>query len=133
MQQIFNMNETSKFLVNGIFAAYIHFFFLITIATYTDANYGFSNFIACIFGSISSFLGNKYFVFTFFDQTAQTFVQLLKFLLLYLLLCLNAGFTLYFWADIYGFNFIFGFLVITMINTVLGFLANKFLIFNYKK
>jgi putative flippase GtrA len=81
------MNETLKFVANGIFAAFIHFFFLITFTTYTDANYGFSNFIACIFGSISSFLGNKYFVFTFYDQTAQTFVQFFKFLLLYFLLC----------------------------------------------
>lgn len=133
MLQISNMNEALKFVANGIFATFIHFFFLITFITYTDASYGFSNFIACIFGSISSFLGNKYFVFTFYDQTAQTFVQFFRFLLLYFLLALNAGFTLYFWADIYGFNFIFGFLVITMINVIISFLANKFLIFNHKK
>lgn len=133
MQQTINFNETSKFVVNGIFAALIHFFFLITLTTFTDANYGLSNFIACIFGSLSSFLGNKYFVFTFSDRNTQTFVQLAKFLLLYLLLCLNAGFTLYFWADIYGYNFIFGFLIITMINTILAFLANKFIIFGTKK
>ena len=133
MLQTININETSKFIVNGIFAAFIHFFFLISLTTFTDANYGFSNFIACIFGSATSFLGNKYFVFTYSNQSTHTIVQLYKFLLLYLLLCLNAGLALYFWTDLYGYYFIYGFLGITVINTILGFLANKFLIFGTLK
>ncbi|MDC1013718.1 GtrA family protein [Gammaproteobacteria bacterium] len=128
-----NKNETSKFIVNGIFAALVHFFFLISLTTFTDANYGFSNFIACIFGSMTSFVGNKYFVFKFYNQSTHTIIQLYKFLLLYLFLCLNAGLALYFWTDIYGYYFIYGFLGITVINTILGFLANKFLVFGTLK
>jgi putative flippase GtrA len=129
MLQKFTRNETSKFVINGIFAACIHFFFLLSLLTFTDANYGFSNFTACIFGSLASFLGNKYFVFASPSQTTQTYIQLPKFIFLYLCLCLNAGFALYFWSDIFGYYFMFGFLGITAINTVLGFLVNKFLIF----
>jgi putative flippase GtrA len=130
MLQIITKNETSKFLLNGIFAACIHFLFLLIMTTFSDANYGFSNFIACIFGSLASFLGNKYFVFASPTQTAQTYIQLVKFFFLYLCLCLNAGIALYFWSDIFGYYFMFGFLGITAVNTVLGFLVNKFLIFD---
>jgi len=123
-----NMEETSKFIINGLVATLVHFLLLLVFTTYTPLNYGTSNFIAYIFGATSSFLGNKFFVFKVYEE-AQTITQILKFIILYVFLAFNHGFALYFWTDVNGYNFILGFLGITLINTIISFLVNKFMIF----
>ena len=122
------IKETSKFIINGIIATSVHFLFLLAFLSFTNFNYGVSNFFACIFGSTSSFLGNKYFVFIS-NHAAHTSWQLIKFILLYLLLSLNHGFALYFWSDVYNYNFLLGFVAITIFNTIFSYLINKFMIF----
>ncbi|MDA9344674.1 GtrA family protein [Gammaproteobacteria bacterium] len=123
-----SIEETSKFIINGLVATLVHFLFLIAFTSHTPLNYGVSNFLAYLFGSTSSFLGNKFLVFRL-SENSKTFSQLLKFIILYAFLAFNHGFALYFWTDVNGHNFIIGFLTITVINTIISFLINKFIIF----
>ena len=117
MKKIFSVDETYKFIINGLFATLVHFFALLSLSSFSPLNYGVSNFIGYIFGSISSFLGNKFFVFKP-SNNIHTFTQALKFVFLYI------------WADINKYNFVIGFMGITALNTIISFLVNKFLIFN---
>lgn len=132
MIENFNIVEYFKFILNGLAATFVHFIFLLIFAAYTPLNYGTSNFISYIFGSTSSFLGNKFLVFNH-SQDSKAVFQLAQFIVLYAFLGLNHGFALYFWADVYGFNFILGFFMITVVNTIISFLINKFLIFGSTK
>lgn len=122
------IKETAKFIINGLIATSVHFLFLLAFSSFTNFNYGLSNFCACIFGSTSSFIGNKYFVFIS-NNMDHASLQLIKFILLYLLLSSIHGFALYFWSDVYNYNFILGFVAITLFNTILSYLINKFMIF----
>ena len=45
------------FFINGVLATLIHFITLLLLVNFSTLNYGFSNFYAFLFGSISSFLG----------------------------------------------------------------------------
>ena len=123
--------ELGLFMVNGLLATFIHFLTLTFLVNFSPLNYGLSNFFSFIVGSISSFLGNKFFVFNI-KLKAKTFHQILKFGFLYIFLACTHGLALYWWSDIYNYNYIIGFLLITIINTVLSFLFNKYLIFNAK-
>jgi len=129
MKKIFSVDETYKFIINGLFATLVHFFALLSLSSFSPLNYGVSNFIGYIFGSISSFLGNKFFVFKP-SNNIHTFTQALKFVFLYIFLAINSGVALYIWADINKYNFVIGFMGITALNTIISFLVNKFLIFN---
>lgn len=129
MKKLFSLDETYKFIINGLFATLVHFLVLLALISFSPLNYGVSNFIGYIFGSISSFLGNKFFVFKI-SNNIHTFIQALKFTFLYIFLALNSGLALYIWADINKYNFVIGFLGITALNTFISFMVNKFLIFN---
>tara|TARA_B100001059_G_C17574928_1_gene446892 strand:+ start:241 stop:645 length:405 start_codon:yes stop_codon:yes gene_type:complete len=129
MKKIFSADETYKFIINGLFATLVHFLVLLILSSFSPLNYGVSNLIGYIFGSISSFLGNKFFVFKI-SNNIHTFTQALKFIFLYIFLAINSGVALYIWTDINKYNFVIGFLGITALNTIISFMVNKFLIFN---
>tara|TARA_X000001036_G_scaffold438555_1_gene486699 strand:- start:2053 stop:2457 length:405 start_codon:yes stop_codon:yes gene_type:complete len=129
MKKKFSVDETYKFIINGLFATLVHFLVLLILISFSSLNYGFSNFIGYIFSITSSFLGNKFFVFKD-SNNAHAFTQVIKFIFLYLFLAINSGFALYIWTDINKYNFVIGFLGITALNTIISFMVNKFLIYN---
>ena len=126
-----NLREIYTFILNGLFATFVHFFFLILFVNFTFLNYGASNLLSFILGSLTSFLGNKFFVFKI-QEKGKTYIQLAKFSALYLALAFNHGIALYIWSDINNYNYIVGFLLITILNTSISFLFNKYMIFNAK-
>ncbi len=129
MKKKFSVDETYKFIINGLFATLVHFLVLLILISFSPLNHGFSNFIGYIFSITSSFLGNKFFVFKN-SNNKHAFTQVIKFIFLYIFLSINSGFALYIWTDINKYNFVIGFLGITALNTIISFMVNKFLIYN---
>jgi len=119
------------FFINGLLATFIHFITLLLLVNFSPLNYGFSNFYAFLFGSISSFLGNKFFVFKY-TKNSKILMQVFKFCFLYLSLAILHGVALYWWSDINNYNYITGFIVITLFNLIISFTFNKYLIFDAK-
>lgn len=125
------LREVSLFLINGFLATLIHFAALILFVNFVGLSYGLSNFLSFLVGSISSFLGNKFFVFKVKNKF-RTSSQFIKFFFLYLALAFEHGVALYWWSDINEYNYIVGFLLITMLNIIISFIFNKYIIFNAK-
>ena len=125
------LREVSLFLINGFLATLIHFAALILFVNSAGLSYGLSNFLSFLVGSISSFLGNKFFVFKVKNKFRIT-SQFIKFFFLYLTLAFEHGIALYWWSDINEYNYIVGFLLITMLNIIISFIFNKYIIFNAK-
>lgn len=128
MYNIFITLEVVKFCINGLIAAAVHFFVLyICINFFLIEYYGVSNSLGAIFGIISSFIGNRYFVF---HKSKGNFLkQSLRFSLLYLVIAVNHGLFLYLWSDVLNKDYIIGFFLITCFNTILSFLGNKYKVF----
>ena len=125
------LREVFLFLINGFLATLIHFAALILFVNSAGLSYGLSNFLSFLVGSISSFLGNKFFVFKVKNKF-RTSSQFIKFFFLYLALAFEHGVALYWWSDINEYNYIVGFLFITMLNIIISFIFNKYIIFNAK-
>lgn len=123
--------EIFLFLINGFVATLVHFATLILFVNFVGLSYGVSNFLSFLVGSISSFLGNKFFVFKVKNKFRST-SQFIKFFFLYLTLAIEHGIALYWWSDINEYNYIVGFLLITMLNIIISFIFNKYIIFNAK-
>jgi putative flippase GtrA len=128
MKDLIINNEKIRFVINGLIATSIHFLVLYLCVDFLMvAYYGISNLIGAIFGTVYSFLGNKFYVFK--DSNSNIFVQSSKFIGLYTCMAINHGAFLYYWSDIFNYNYMLGFLLITTLNTVLSFLVNKYKIF----
>jgi putative flippase GtrA len=125
------VQEIFLFLINGFLATSVHFAALILFVNFAGLSYGASNFLSFLVGSISSFLGNKFFVFKVTNKF-RTSSQFINFFFLYLTLAFVHGIALYWWSDINEYNYIVGFLLITILNMVISFIFNKYIIFNAK-
>ena len=125
------IQEIFLFLINGLLATSIHFVALILFVNFAGLSYGLSNFFSFLVGSISSFIGNKFFVFKD-KKSFRTTLQFIKFFSVYLALALEHGIALYWWSDINEYNYLVGFLLITIFNVIISFIFNKYLIFNAK-
>tara|TARA_B100000787_G_scaffold98921_1_gene72976 strand:+ start:664 stop:1089 length:426 start_codon:yes stop_codon:yes gene_type:complete len=123
--------EIFLFLINGFLATLVHFVTLTLFVNFAGLSFGASNFISFLVGAISSFLGNKFFVFKVKNKFRTT-SQFIKFLFLYLTLAFEHGIALYWWSDINEYNYIVGFLLIAMLNMAISFIINKYIIFNAK-
>ena len=125
------LQEIFLFLINGFLATFIHFAALILFVNSVGLSYGLSNFLSFLVGSISSFLGNKFFVFKVTNKSRTT-SQFIKFFFLYLALAFEHGIALYWFSDINEYNYLVGFFLITMLNIIISFIFNKYIIFNAK-
>ena len=125
------LEEIFLFLINGFLATLVHLAALILFVNFAGLSYGASNFLSFLVGSISSFLGNKFFVFKVKNKFRTT-SQFIKFFFLYLTLAFEHGIALHWWSDINEYNYIVGFLLITMLNIIISFIFNKYIIFNAK-
>lgn len=118
-----------RYIANGIFATLFHYVilnFCLNIINIESA--GVSSIYASFFGVISSFLGNKYFVFK--DYSNQLLGQSLRFIFLYTVFGSLHSTTLYFWSDVLGKNYHYGFLIATFGQFSLGYFLSQKLIFD---
>lgn len=121
-------SEILRYFLNGILAASIHFLVLsVGLEIFRFQSAGVANFIAAIFGSTSSFIGARYYVFCKNEQNILR--QALSFGMLYLAIALLHGFVMYIWSDLAGLDYRIGFVVATTIQVVLAYFGNKTFVF----
>lgn len=120
--------EISRYAINGIIATVVHYGVLTANLGFLEfKSAGLANFVAAIFGIITSFLGSRYYVFS---RTEESIVQqAVKFSGLYGAIAVLHGLLLWLWTDWYGLDYRVGFLFATSIQMSLSYLGNKFLVF----
>lgn len=118
----------SRFVVNGIFATFIHYIVLVVnIEVFDFVSAGLANLTASFFGIFVSFFGNKYFVFE--SNSQKITFQILKFYFLYLTIAIFHGLILFVWSDFFKFSYHIGFIIASCAQLIFSYLGNKFLIF----
>ena len=122
-----------KFTLNGLFATFVHYFTMLLISNYVIAIYSIAYGIAAIFGILTSFLGNKFFVFTNSNQdnflNTGTSKQLRSFLLLYGLIMLICSILMGVLSDLLRINYNLSFMISLSVQTLLSFFGNKNYVF----
>jgi putative flippase GtrA len=127
-QSMLEFSQPTRYLINGLVATAIHFLVLtINIKLLGWSSAGLSNLVASIFGIFSSFIGSRYFVFQ--HSSEVLWVQIYRFILLYLAIALLHGALLYIWVDVYSLNYILGFGVATAMQVLFSYVGNKFMVF----
>jgi putative flippase GtrA len=120
--------EVSRYVANGLLATIVHYGVLnINLSIVQLKSAGLANFIAAFFGIVSSFIGNRYFVF---NRTTESIKwQAFKFGGLYLAFAFVHGVFLWLWTDWHGLDYRVGFLLSTAIQMSMSYVANKFVVF----
>jgi putative flippase GtrA len=122
-----------KFIVNGLLATAVHYVTMLLLSHYVIAIYAIAYGIASIFGILTSFLGNKFFVFTNSNQNYSpnigTFTQLKSFLLLYGLIMLICSLLMGVLSDLLHINYNLSFIIALCVQTLLSFFGNKRYVF----
>lgn len=120
--------EVARYMLNGLFATFVHFTTLYLCIEVASLNFVWlANSMASVVGISLSFLGNRYFVFRSFEMNIGA--QLAKFFGLYVLVAIVHGAVLFFWSDLLGLDYKFGFAIAVLLQLILGFLANKAYVF----
>lgn len=88
---------------------------------------GLANMIACCFGILVSFLGNKYIVFKFIS--GNFLEQFFHFFAIYGFVAIFHGAFIYLWAEFNGYNYRLGFLIATAVQVLITYNYNKVFIF----
>ena len=120
--------QSIRYIINGVLATGVHFgalTFNLKILGLHSA--GLANLLAAMFGIAVSFLGSRYFVFN--SSTEALWHQIFRFLFLYLAIALLHGGMMYLWVDQYKLNYVYGFIVATIMQVVFSFWGNKLLVF----
>lgn len=86
-----------------------------------------ANIIACWFGVLVSFLGNKYIVFK--SVSGNFSGQFFHFFTFYFLVAIVHGAFIYVWSDFNGYNYRVGFLIATAMQVLITYNYNRILIF----
>jgi len=121
-------SQLTRFFLNGLLASGVHYLVLfLSINVFHLESAGMANLFSALFGTITSFFGNRYFVFS--AQKYNIWRQFRKFSFFYGILILVQGFILLVWTDIYGFQYQTGFVIGVVIQTFLSYFLNKFLVF----
>ena len=122
-----------KFIVNGLFATFVHYVTMLLISNYVISIYLISYGIASIFGILTSFMGNKFFVFTNSNQNSSqnnnAFKQFKIFLLLYGLIMLICSILMGVLSDLLHINYNLSFIISLGVQTLLSFFGNKNYVF----
>ena len=117
-----------RYVLNGLIATAVHLTDLIfKIQVLNLSSAGISNDVASFFGIATSFLGNRYYVFSTSAVTVSA--QLLKFILLYLSIALLHVGILFIWTDQYQLHYLIGFFAATLLQFLLSYWGNKLLVF----
>jgi putative flippase GtrA len=120
--------EVGRFVINGLFAAGIHYAALnFNLRVLELSSAGLANFFAAWFGIAASFMGSRFFVFR--HREAPLARQAMRFLALYAAIACLHGLLLYAWTDRLHRGYISGFALAAVMQTVLSYLGNKLLVF----
>lgn len=120
--------QLARFLVNGLVATAVHYTVLhVCIEMLHVPLAAVANGIAAVFGIITSFLGNRYFVFA--GRQGSAVRQGALFVGVYATVALLHGLLMFAWADWLGLDYRIGFLLITGMQMVFSFIVNKFVVF----
>jgi putative flippase GtrA len=124
-----NTLEIIKYGVNGLFATCIHYTVLsFNLQVLHFPSVGLANLFASVCGIITSFIGNRCFVFE--ARAKQSWLnQLFKFTILYSIIATMQGISLWIWTDQYGFDYRVGFLLATTVQIFISYLGNRFVVF----
>jgi putative flippase GtrA len=120
--------QALRYLLNGGVATAVHFgvlTFNLKILHWESA--GLSNFVAAIVGTVTSFFGNRYFVF--YGSLEPLFKQVYRFALVYLIIAVGHGLILYVWTDIFKLTYVAGFILATIFQVASSFFGNKLMVF----
>lgn len=121
-------SELFRYIVNGLTSTAVHFLALLAgIHVFEFQSIGVANAVAAVFGSSCSFLGNRYFVFR--NSRRSIGAHLTAFAAVYAAAAAFHGAFLYVWSDVYGWHYAIGFLIATVIQTVLVYLCNRTMVF----
>jgi putative flippase GtrA len=122
------ITELARFVINGLVATAVHYGVLsFNIRVLGIPSAGLSNFIAAWFGITVSFVGSRFFVFR--RKDAPLLPQAMRFLVLYVSIACLHGLLLFVWTDLLHLNYTVGFLVATILQTMLSYLGSKMLVF----
>lgn len=114
--------------MNGGFATAVHFFILlIVVETFSGVHIALANTIAGMGGVLSSFLGNKYFVFE--NDDGKIHHQAVKFIVLYIFIIMSHTLLISILTVVYGVDYRVSFVIASSLMLVLSFLSNKFMVF----
>lgn len=128
MHRPFFAHQSVRFIVNGVFATALHFgvlTFNLKILGWESA--GIANLVAAVFGIVTSFLGSRYYVFRGSSESLPR--QAFRFISLYFFFLMLHGALMHLWSDVYGLNYVSGFLMGTLIQMLCSFWGNKLLVF----
>ena len=121
--------ELGRFILNGLFATAVHYGVLnFNLHVLGMPSAGAANFFAAWFGIAASFIGSRFFVFR--KRSAPWARQALRFLVLYASIACLHGLLLFVWTDVFGLDYSMGFLIATVLQTVLSYVGNKLLVFS---
>lgn len=122
------MTLFQRYIVNGLAATAVHYTMLVfNMEVLAMPSAGVANAIATLFGIATSFLGNRIFVFQ--ETEAQIGAQAMRFVALYSVIALIHGFVVFLWSDIAGYAYSTGFVLATVIQFILSYIGNKFVVF----
>ena len=120
--------ELLRFGINGAVATCVHYVALtIALQTMHIPSAALANFLGAAFGIASSFLGNRYFVFT--NSKSTLIRQLIQFSGLYGAIAILHGVILLLWTDWKGWDYRTGFLLATFAQIFFSYMGNKYLVF----
>lgn len=120
--------EIIRYVLSGLLATHVHYCAFIFIHNYIfPQSAGGVNFVASFLGIVVSFLGSRYFVFRSFH--ASIVRQFTQFGILYLVIALVSGFTLFIWSDYLGYNKTIGFLIGVIIQVCCSYLGGRRVVF----
>jgi putative flippase GtrA len=128
MQRRAELRQLLRYVVNGLVATGVHFVvlaFLVEVAQVPSK--GVANLAAAAVAIVSSFLGNRFFVFAATHSRASG--QLWRFVLLYAAIALLNGGLMALWSDLLKLDYRAGFVLISIVQFILSFLGNRLLVF----
>lgn len=121
--------ELLRFILNGLIATAVHYGVLsFNLRVLGMPSAGVANFVAAWFGIAASFVGSRYFVFR--KASTPWPHQALRFLILYASIACLHGLLLFAWTDVFHLDYSIGFLIATVLQTLLSYAGNKLLVFS---
>jgi putative flippase GtrA len=122
------LSQVFRYGINGILATAVHFgvlAFLIEGLTFSSA--ALASVLAATVGIAVSFFGNRYFVFK--STVDSVFRQARRFGLLYVAIAFVHAGVMFVISDLGGFSYQIGFAAATVVQIVLSYFGNRFLVF----
>jgi putative flippase GtrA len=118
----------SRYLINGVVATLVHFLALtVNVEVVHFRLVGNANLVAALIASAVAFFGNRFYVFQKSEESMLS--QAIKFGGLYVSLACLHGLVLFMWSDFYQLDYRVGFVLVILIQLVIGYFGNKHLVF----